>query len=252
MAVRNPSWPVRIIALACVLVALGLLASLRVEVPEAPRVSTLPSSEAVPVVEARSRSAGPRPRSQPRSAPTPELLQDTGSTPSTAVLELRVEGRGVPYPTDCRVVGVLERGPSMVVVEVEPGLCVVRGVRYDGALMVYGDEVAVALDAGDTMDVDLPMPRYRTGGIGVRFRPTADGVRVVEVVPGSPAYGAGLETGDLILEVDGVATSELSANEFVSVMTGEEGSDVSFVIGFEADTGWTEEVIDVTRAYLSG
>jgi membrane-associated protease RseP (regulator of RpoE activity) len=43
------------------------------------------------------------------------------------------------------------------------------------------------------------------GGIGISILATGEGVRVVEVIPGSPAAEAGIETGDRITAVDGVA-----------------------------------------------
>jgi hypothetical protein len=44
----------------------------------------------------------------------------------------------------------------------------------------------------------------------------------------------------------------MSLEDFVSVMTGDEGSDVSFVIGWDADTGWTESPINVSREPIGG
>ena len=43
------------------------------------------------------------------------------------------------------------------------------------------------------------------GGIGVTIYATPDGVRVVDVVPGSPAAEAGLEKDDRIVAVDGAS-----------------------------------------------
>ncbi len=41
--------------------------------------------------------------------------------------------------------------------------------------------------------------------------PASEGIRVVEVVPGSPADGAGLRAGDIIVFLDGAAVPSLSA-----------------------------------------
>lgn len=247
----------RLVALVGIVLGIYLLAQLRVEVPRtADRVAiAAPPAPATPAIRPK-----PRPRTARRATarpPPPLPLAPVVEEPvepdaATARIRFALDGRGSAFPVECPVVDVLDGGEGWLLVEVEPGMCVARGVRWDGALRVSGDEVLVEVAAGEELDVQLPMPRHRTGGIGVRFQPAQGGVRVVEVVPGTPAFRAGLEAGDLIVEVDGVNTSELSATDFVSVMTGEEGTDVSFVVGFDADTGWTEQVVDVTRAYLSG
>ena len=77
-------------------------------------------------------------------------------------------------------------------------------------------------------------------------------MRVVMVVPGSPAERAGLQSGDLITEVDGTSTALLSIQDFVQVMTGPEGTDIDFVVQYDEDTGIVAEPIVVTRAFLEG
>jgi C-terminal processing protease CtpA/Prc len=86
----------------------------------------------------------------------------------------------------------------------------------------------------------------------VRFRPESGGMRVIHLVEDSPAWAAGLEPGDLIVDVNGESTAGMESVDFIQRMTGEEGTGVSFVIGWDADTGWTEEALEVSRQYLSG
>jgi C-terminal processing protease CtpA/Prc len=110
----------------------------------------------------------------------------------------------------------------------------------------------LAPQAGDHLEVTLPLPEGRVGGVGVRFRPESGGMRVIHLVEDSPAWAAGLEPGDLIVDVNGESTAGMESVDFIQRMTGEEGTGVSFVIGWDADTGWTEEALEVSRQYLSG
>ncbi len=135
---------------------------------------------------------------------------------------------------------------------VMPGPCVARAVRRDGALIATGPRTTIDIEGPGPHYAQLELTSHRTGGIGVRFRPGPQGMRVVHVVEGSPAWQAGLEVGDRILEVDGVATDTLDSEGFVDHMTGPEGSEVAFVVGYRSDTGTTEEVVQVKRAFLDG
>ena len=169
----------------------------------------------------------------------------------TAVIEAHVDGSGWVRIMDCRVLSRTRRMGAFRFV-VAPGRCDLRGERRDGMLTVFGDPVTVFPEAGDHLEIDLALPTGRMGGIGVRFRPDGEGMRVVHLVKDSPAWAAGLEPGDLIVEVNGEATANMQSVEFIQKMTGEEGTEVSFVIGWDADTGWTEEALAVERSYLSG
>lgn len=135
---------------------------------------------------------------------------------------------------------------------VPAGDCALRAVRRDGALVARGPITTVSVGGPDPAYVQLVLSGRRTGGIGIRFMPSAEGMRVLEVVPGSPAFVAGLEDGDLILAVGGEAVAEMDTDEFVERMTGAEGTDVDFTLGLQSDTGVSEETLRVTRAFLEG
>lgn len=74
------------------------------------------------------------------------------------------------------------------------------------------------------------------GGIGVTIYATADGVRIVDVIPGSPAAEAGLETGDRILSVDGNSLAGNSLDESKDVLRGLVGKPLELSVRREADT----------------
>ena len=133
-----------------------------------------------------------------------------------------------------------------------PGECRLAAVRRDGLLYARGEELTVYLTAGATEYVQLQLRNARTGGVGVRFRPEADGMRVVAVVPGSSAWDAGLEVGDLIVGVGGEPVAGMGSEDFVGRMTGPEGSEVEFTVEFRTDDGITDETVRVERRYLEG
>lgn len=64
------------------------------------------------------------------------------------------------------------------------------------------------------------------GGIGIRFRVMADGVRVIFIMPETPAARAGLKKGDVITTVNGKALGALSADAAGKLLRGPEGSRV--------------------------
>lgn len=65
-------------------------------------------------------------------------------------------------------------------------------------------------------------------GIGILVGATDDGLRVEQVYDGSPAAGAGMKAGDIIIKVDGVKPDGL--DDAVSRMRGEEGTPVTVTV----------------------
>lgn len=61
-------------------------------------------------------------------------------------------------------------------------------------------------------------------GLGVELKADNGALRIVRVIPGSPAARAGLAPGDRITAVDGQQTESLSTDEAAALLTGEEGS----------------------------
>jgi hypothetical protein len=243
------------------LLGLGLLSLLRPSVPEAetqlvaPRVRTQ--------LEVRRPAAPP-------AAVAPAQAEDSlggvvgeAAAPDDDALEVlseielyvdvvdedgRPTERAWVQPLDCP--GFKGTGPGAFLVE--PGTCTVRAVRRDGALFTRTEATPIAVSAPGPVYAQLTLSSKRTGGIGVRFMPHPDGVRVVSVAEGTPAWEAGLAAGDVIVEVAGHVVSELDSDQFVQLMTGPEGSEVEFVVGISTDTGLAEEAVVVERAFLDG
>lgn len=155
----------------------------------------------------------------------------------------RPEDRARITVRGCVVRGASDDG----VFRVEPGVCLVRAWRRDGSLLARSEEVVVEVAPGDAPYVQVELESTRTGGLGVSIQPSADGIQVVAVVPGSPAAELGLQPGDVILQVDGVDTRELDMQGFIQTMTGPEGTDVDFIVRY-ADG--EEEALAITRRFI--
>ena len=248
------------------LIGIALLAWMRpgTTVDVAPRP---PIAVDVPAVELPPSAPAPvqrnlrvvRPTSAARSPldlPEEGVPTDTGAVPDRALLLIDVvdeEGRpsegGFPAPMACPG---FEKGPKPGSYFADPGVCTLQARRHDGLLMARGQVVATELSPGQVAYLTLELGNARTGGVGVRFQPAADGMRVVAVVDGSAAWDAGLEPGDLIVGVEGVAVQNLSSETFIQAMTGAEGTDVEFRVQFTTDTGVADETVRVTRRFLDG
>ncbi len=67
-------------------------------------------------------------------------------------------------------------------------------------------------------------------GIGVDVLPDPNGLRVVDVFPGSPASKAGLSRGDVIVEVGRTSLANRSADFDSSLIRGPAGTNVSLTV----------------------
>ena len=131
-----------------------------------------------------------------------------------------------------------------------PSECEIIGMRRDGLLVAYSERVELFIEPGEELEIDVVVPATRTGGIGVQFRPHPDGMLVERVHEGTPAWRAGLQSGDVIVEVDGESAAEFGQQGFIERMTGPEGSEVSFRVRYEEDGETVEETKRVERQFL--
>lgn len=260
MASRRRRW------IAAGLLALALVAALGwwlAPAPEERAVAQEPRRQKRSVRRlAEARPSAPRAQEAEQAEPDLAIpVGDSGAPAWTAPAPAQIAVR-VVYPDgelvrdtvrvfspDCYASDVTRQGELRLVV-LAPR-CTVRAGRRDGALWALSDEVEIELRPGEVTDVELVLPEERTGGLGVQIAERDEGIEIINVLPGTPAARAGLEEGDIILEVDGLPTDALTAQEFVEVMTGPAGSEVSFIVGYEGDTGWEEEEHVITRSLIS-
>lgn len=189
-------------------------------------------------------------------------LTDTGDTADTGeplapptITARLVDADGNPVDTGMIVspecdIWAWAGGPYPTTIIASEGLCAFQGRRRDGLLWGRSEWIELELVSGQTYTLELVVPMERTGGLGVMILEHEFGIEVQRVWPGTPAAEMGLAAGDIITEVDGLPSATLTMDEFIQVMTGPVGTEVDFALAYEEDTGFTEEVITLTRAWL--
>jgi predicted metalloprotease with PDZ domain len=110
------------------------------------------------------------------------------------------------------------------------GVCDVFAQRRDGLFFASSEVITLDVEAGVEQEVELWLPDYRQGGVGMGIVEHEEGVLIERVLGGGAAAEAGLQPGDVVLEVDGVPAAALSLEEFVQVTTGEAGTEVELII----------------------
>lgn len=81
-------------------------------------------------------------------------------------------------------------------------------------------------------------------GIGIQISKATGILKVVSLIPNTPAYSSGLDADDVILAVDGEPTDDMSIQCAVSKITGPRGTPVTLTIR-HADSEKTEDVVIV-------
>jgi carboxyl-terminal processing protease len=85
-------------------------------------------------------------------------------------------------------------------------------------------------------------------GIGAQVDEYQNRPRIVTPLEDSPAWEAGVMAGDIILEIEGEDTLDLSLNEAVDKLTGKKGTDVTITVRHE---NGEEEQITITRDVIN-
>jgi len=88
------------------------------------------------------------------------------------------------------------------------------------------------------------------GGLGIEITMRDDLLTVVAPIEGTPAWRAGMQPGDRILKIDGLATKDMTLPDAVKKMRGPKGTKVTITVGREGtkepfDVPLTREVIQV-------
>ena len=153
-----------------------------------------------------------------------------------------LEDRGDPAPLDA---------DGGLFFPTTSGKCRIRAWRQAGALRLPGPRVEVDAVAGADADVDLEVPTFAPAGMGIGFRPTPDGVAVEHVQEGTPAWDAGLQSGDLISTINGVPTEGMGLEDFLQEGIGPAGTAVHVegtnTAGEPFDLTFTRKPIAVDR-----
>jgi len=75
------------------------------------------------------------------------------------------------------------------------------------------------------------------GGLGIEITLKDDILTVVAPIEGTPAYRAGIQSGDRIIKIEGITTKDMTLVDAVKRMRGKPGSKVTISLMRE---GWTE------------
>jgi hypothetical protein len=110
------------------------------------------------------------------------------------------------------------------------GTCSLQAFRPDGLFRARSPVVDVDLAPNEEYRVDLELPAWRTGGLGLRIAVADDGIAIDRVIPGGSGAEAGLQPGDVIVSLDGDPLSELGVSEFQDRALGQAGTPVSLVV----------------------
>ncbi len=93
------------------------------------------------------------------------------------------------------------------------------------------DPYTVVIWPSDVKNFDKEMTG-RFGGVGIRIAKEKDGLKIVSLIPGTPAMEAGLRADELILAVDGESTKEMSMQCAVEKISGPIGTSVKLMIQY--------------------
>jgi len=83
------------------------------------------------------------------------------------------------------------------------------------------------------------------GGIGIEMGMRDGLLTVIAPLKGTPAYDAGLVSGDFIVSVNGISTQNMSTDEAVTLIRGEVGTPVVLTIAREGESEFLE--IEIIR-----
>ncbi len=86
------------------------------------------------------------------------------------------------------------------------------------------------------------------GGIGIQIRTDEGNLAIVTPLVGTPAYRAGLESGDAILEIDGKSTEGIQIDEAVKMLKGEADSKVKLIVRHLGSS--ENETLTITRELI--
>ncbi|MCL4405069.1 MAG: S41 family peptidase [Patescibacteria group bacterium] len=117
-----------------------------------------------------------------------------------------------------------------------------------GLAGAYNDPYTVFFDPSDA-DEFLGTVQGSFGGIGAELGSKDGQIMIIAPLKGTPAYAAGLQAGDQILNIDSTSTANMSIDQAVQLIRGTPGTKVDLTIA--RDSWASPKVITITRAIVN-
>lgn len=162
----------------------------------------------------------------------PDITQDTSYLPNAiALISLETPNApshndDIPFAALRTFVDVFDTIKQQYVEEVNNEALIENAIR---GMLARLDPYSVYLNPEEFEEFE----RQTEGdfaGIGVVLDIRAGAVRVVSAIAGSPADKAGLKSGDIIIEVDGIHLADLTLIEAANLLEGEAGTMLNLVV----------------------
>lgn len=114
-----------------------------------------------------------------------------------------------------------------------------------GMLRALDDQYTRFMDpkAYNNMSIET---KGKFGGVGIVIGIRNEQLTVISPLEGTPAYEAGLKSGDIIIKIDGVSTEDMALDDAVARIRGEKGEKVVLTIwrrSFKSDDGKDFEIV---------
>ncbi len=151
-----------------------------------------------------------------------------------------------PMMSKDKFIGIFEEVLSLntTTVELPSGVLIAHFVE---AALAALDPYTIMVWPRQVQDFEKVMTNEFTG-IGIEISKQKGLLTVVSLLPDTPAYNSGLDAGDVIEEVDGIETKDMTLSCAVKNITGPAGTEVTLTIG-RADEQQSFD-ITITRAKI--
>ncbi len=127
---------------------------------------------------------------------------------------------------------IFERIRAQYVEQVDEGELIEAAIN---GMLTSLDPHSSYLPPEDAEDMQV-QTRGEFGGLGIEVTQEEGFVKVVSPIDGTPAYDAGVESGDYITHVDGESVLGLSLDEAVDLMRGPVGSEIIITVVREGES----------------
>lgn len=116
-----------------------------------------------------------------------------------------------------------------------------------GLVSAAGDQYTIYMNAKDAAAFSNDLSGTIGGGIGAEISMRNSKVTIIRVLDGNPAASAGLMAGDVVSDINGQSTANMTVDQAVGLIRGTAGTTVKLTI----TRGSTTQDYTITRAIVS-